>query len=275
MAVFRGVHVDIGGPLRVSDIEMHAAEDRAVKDVYGHGLDFLKPAESWQLYGIFSENGYVGLVTAALAVKRSGRSYKEFMDDDDPVGLLEDAVASFVPPSEQQKIKEAAGRARDNYMANQSRRLADGAVDGLKMLKGDGIKLSIITSIVTPDAIRWVKENGLSRYFPEELIMGNSPEGAAGRDEKADNLIAASRKMGLGPQETIYVADAKGDMTASLKAGCSIAMIREGMTPPELFPRYLEEMPQFEEGENYFEVDDLFHAACLVRDINMASESGS
>lgn len=261
MPRYGGVHIDIGGVLRVSDLEMFAAEEKAYKEIFGSGLDFLSPMDAWQLYGIFSSRGYKGFMEAATAIQRSGRSFQEFLSDQNPLVSLNAAIEGHVSPEESGKIEEAATRAKVYYNANQSKRLAQRAKEGLTLLQKNKIDLSVITSIETPNAIRSIREIGLSEYFREDLIMGNSPEGAVKKDEKAQNLILASGKMELHSADTLYVADAKGDMEASSEAGCSIAIIRNGMTPPALFRLYLEEMPQFRPGENYFEVKDLFDAA--------------
>ncbi len=262
---YPGVHIDIGGPLRVSDREMYKSENVGFKEVYSgefpFGLDFLEPMESWQLYGIFSKEAYIGFMKAALAVGRSGKSFPDFMKEDNPIGALGAAIHENVRESDTEKIERAAGIAKNHYMANQSRRLAEGAVDALSLMKENGVQMSIITSVQTPDAIMWVRGMKLDSYFEENLVMGNSPEGAVGKDEKTENLINATEIMGLPIEETIYVGDAKGDMSASGEAGCHVALIRKGMTPPALFDRYMKEMPVFREGENFFMTDDLLSAA--------------
>ncbi|MBW1839896.1 MAG: HAD hydrolase-like protein [Deltaproteobacteria bacterium] len=261
---YSGVHIDIGGPLRISDKEMHNSEDIGFRQIFGeefrNGLDFLTPMEAWQAYGMFSKEAYVGFMRTALAIGRSKKGFQDFMKHDDSVDAIQKMIDLHVKPEDSDRIKKAAGIAMSHYMANQSMRLSEGAAEALRLLKDNGVKMSIITSVVTPDAVRWIKEMGLDRYFPDNLIIGNSPEGATESDEKADNIEKACQIMGLPPEKTIYIGDTRGDMIAAKEAGCHFAIIRKGMTPPELFDGYMKEMPEFVKDENFFIVKNLLEA---------------
>lgn len=270
MKKYNGVLIDIGGPLRDSALEMYTAENLAFMThgfysrSFKNGLDFLTPQQAWQAYGIMSKDGYVGFFNAAIAIGREKMNFDELFNTKGGVKRLKDLINKNIDPSEEEIIESLANRAKNNYMKNQSVRLASEAEAALRKLEIADIKKAIITSVVTPDAIKWVDDMLLSSYFDENLIMGNSPEGATKKDEKNKNIITATERMGLTPEKTIYVGDTRGDMSACQETGTPIAMIKNGMTPPILFPEYLEEMPNFKEGENFFVFNDLNDTVSFV-----------
>lgn len=262
MPRYEGVEIDIGGPLRASDIEMKAAEDQAFNAQYGNPIH-LTPMEAWQLYGVMSAERYVGLMKAALALERSGRSFEEIFDSDDPAAALNDAIHRHVPESEHEVIAQVAKAAEDYYMANQSRRIADRAKDALNSLRLRDMPFGLVTSVYTADAVRWADEM-FPGYFDPDFVFGVEPDTPRGYDPKPMQLKTSALRMGIEPRSLLYVGDTRGDMKASQEAECAIALIRNGMTPPALFRKYLQEMPYFREGVNFHEVDDLYDAVANV-----------
>lgn len=261
MPNYKGFAIDVGGPLRVSDIEMFKAENIGCKAHIDYNLEkILTPMQAWQLYGVMSAERYVGFMKAALAIERSGMSYEEVFDQDDPVGALNRLIDLYVTKDDQEILEKAAKEAEVYYNDHQSKRLADGAVEALEILKSKKIPRSVVTSLLTPKAKDWVKSMGLDKYFEPELIFGVEPDTPRGIDPKPEQLVNSAKNMGIEPVELVYVGDTRGDMKASQEAECSIALITEGMTPPVLFDKFLEEMPYFEEAKNFFKVKDLYEA---------------
>jgi phosphoglycolate phosphatase-like HAD superfamily hydrolase len=253
-----GVIIDIGGPLRVSDIEMKEAEDRAYEAQYGYPID-MSPMDAWQLYGMRSAKRYTGVISAALAIERSGRSYSDFLGEADPVAAIEAAIGECVPEKEREVIEAVAKEAEEWYNDHQSKRLAEGAKEALDILKSRETPSAIVTSVFTDKAQEWTKET-LPGYFDPKLVFGVEPDTPRDYDPKPEQLRNCAERMGIEPASLLYVGDTRGDMKASMEAGVMMALIRKGMTPPALFPGYLEEMSYFKPGENFFEVDDLLEA---------------
>lgn len=257
-ARFEGVAIDVGGPLRISDIEMKFSEDLAFRNQFGRPIA-LTPLEAWQLYGVMSAERYVGFMKAALALERSGRGFEYFLKKSDPMAAMKRAIKKHISDAETEIIVRVATEAERHYNAHQSKRLANGATEALDLLKKHGVPFSVVSSLFTSKAIKWTDEM-LPEYFKPGLVFGVEADTPDDYDPKPEQLKNSAKKMGIAVEKLLYVGDTRGDMKAAAGAGCSIALVKKGMTPSALFDKFLKEMRYFKKGKNFFIAEDLLDA---------------
>jgi phosphoglycolate phosphatase-like HAD superfamily hydrolase len=233
---YNGVHIDIGGPLRVSDIEMNkghkaAFEARSIRYT-------LEPMEAWQLYGLISK-GYKGFMRGALALSRSGKRLNDIVRCEDPVAELTKLADGYVLPEDEEMIINMAAGSERAYNANPSKRLNRGAREGLDILRTRDLPMTIVTEALGEGTRRWVKdpEVDLALYFPDNMIFGKDNVLQGAINPKVTLLQLSAGAMQAPIDETIYVADTLGDITAAREAGCAIGVIEIGMTPVEILRR--------------------------------------
>jgi len=236
----KGVSIDIGGPLRVSDIEMNAAH----KNAFGkRGIPYnLEDREAWQLYGIFSAKGYEGFMRIALALTRANKHLRDFSEEEDIRRALENLIEQYISEKDEIIISEMAKDSELTYNTNPSKRIQPDARNALKLLKDNNIPMTIVTSSFTGSSIKWVEEL-FPGYFTPDAILGKDTPIPEEQDPKTGKLILAAERMSLNPQEMLYIADTLGDIENSRKAGCQVGMVLNGMGFPDLWRH---DLPDYE-----------------------------
>lgn len=101
----------------------------------------------------------------------------------------------------------------------------DDAVICIKSLTNLGINLAIVSQTPRPQLAYQLDRFGLLRYFSSILALGESPR------EKPDPLplIETARRLGIEPEEMIFVGDMYEDLECARRAGTSsVAVDRPG-----------------------------------------------
>lgn len=146
---------------------------------------------------------------------------KDFTDDE---RLQADLVSAF---------RSYNQRAHDGLV-----RAFPGVEGMLRMLAPEGLRLGVVTSKRGDLARRGLQVCGLGGYF--EFAMG-SDEYSGHKPDPAPVLYGCER-LGLSPQECVYVGDSPFDIAAGNAAGCATVAVTWGMFGEDLL---LAESPSY------------------------------
>jgi len=99
-------------------------------------------------------------------------------------------------------------------------RLFSSAAPTLQVLKAAGVKTAVVTNTVKRAALKLLNDFGILQYF-DEVVGG---EEAEPKPSPAPVLLACER-LGVKPEEALYVGDTPTDAKAGKAAGCATAII--------------------------------------------------
>ena len=115
---------------------------------------------------------------------------------------------------------------QDHYAAinGQYASVFPGVVDGLRALRGAGLKLACLTNKPTAFAQNLLKAKELSGYF--QAVFG----GDAFERRKPDPLplVKTCEALGSSPQRTLMIGDSSNDAAAARAAGCPVLLVTYG-----------------------------------------------
>ncbi len=109
----------------------------------------------------------------------------------------------------------------------------DGVEEGIKKLKNDGFLLGIVTSKRKSTLMKGLKFLGLSDYF-ECLI---TPADSEKYKPDPEPVLVGCRKIGVFPEETVYVGDSVFDIAAGKAAGTKTCAVKYSLTPADELER--------------------------------------
>lgn len=132
----------------------------------------------------------------------------------------------------------------ETYRVHQSReygallRPFPGAVEAVGALAGRGVALAIVTSRHRESTLRGIELCGLVDHFPEIV----TPEDVTHAKPHPEPVLRALERLGVEPEEALFVGDSPHDMAAGRAAGARTAAALWGP-----FPRasLLAERPDF------------------------------
>lgn len=109
-----------------------------------------------------------------------------------------------------------------------------GACNGVKRIKNMGIKTGIVTSKRLELVQRGIDLIGLSGFF--DVIV--TPEDTAKTKPHPEPVLLGCQKLGVLPEETIYVGDSLFDLEAGKGAGTRLCAVSYTLTPLEKILAY-------------------------------------
>ncbi|MCX6820422.1 MAG: HAD-IA family hydrolase [Candidatus Aenigmarchaeota archaeon] len=98
--------------------------------------------------------------------------------------------------------------------------LFSSTVPTLQVLKASGVKTAVVTNTLKRTALKLLNDFGILQYF-DEVIGGDEAEA---KPSPAPVLLACER-LGVRPEEALYVGDTPTDAKAGKAAGCITAII--------------------------------------------------
>ncbi len=145
---------------------------------------------------------------------------------------------------------EALGAAFREY--NESRhdevvKAFPNALSGIDMIKKAGFKTGIVTSKRRKMLLRGLEVIGLSGVF--DVLIAN--EDTAEHKPSPEPILAACQRLGVIPQNAIYVGDSVFDMLCGKNAGCLTCGVSYTLT---------EQKKLYDAGMDYF-TDDILSLA--------------
>ncbi|MEO8153816.1 MAG: phosphoglycolate phosphatase [Rhizobacter sp.] len=99
-----------------------------------------------------------------------------------------------------------------------------GVVEGLKKLRGRGLKLACLTNKPTAFAKPLLEKKGLAGFF--DAVFG----GDAFERKKPDPLplLKTCEALGTRPEHTLMIGDSSNDARAARAAGCPVVLVSYG-----------------------------------------------
>ena len=122
--------------------------------------------------------------------------------------------------------EQAWARYQHHYLAinGQHSHVYAGVVQGLQVLRSQGLRLACLTNKPTAFARPLLKEKGLDTYF--EHAFG----GDAFLRKKPDPLplLETCKALGTAPSRTLMLGDSSNDAAAARAAGCPVVLVSYG-----------------------------------------------
>ena len=106
----------------------------------------------------------------------------------------------------------------------QASELFDGVVEGLRALRGAGLRLACLTNKPLAFARPLLAAKGLDGYF--ELVFGG--DSFARKKPDPLPLLETCRALGTEPARTLMVGDSRNDAEAAHAAGCPVWLVSYG-----------------------------------------------
>lgn len=97
-------------------------------------------------------------------------------------------------------------------------RLMPGAKKVLKAIKNKKIKIGLVTNTLREQTLNTLKYHKIEDYF-DTIVTGSDVEKAK---PHPDPILKACERLGVIPEETIYIGDTKFDYKAGKAAGCLV-----------------------------------------------------
>jgi pyrophosphatase PpaX len=102
-----------------------------------------------------------------------------------------------------------------------------GAVEAVSALAERGVALAIVTSRHRESTLRGIELCGLVDHFPEIV----TPEDVTHAKPHPEPVLRAMERLGVGPEEVLFVGDSPHDMAAGRAAGALTAAALWGPFP--------------------------------------------
>ncbi len=102
--------------------------------------------------------------------------------------------------------------------------LVDGTRETLAALKEAGLLLGVVTAKRLDTAMRGIDLFGLASYFDTIVTLEDSTK----HKPSPEPLLVAAQKLGIRPEEAVYVGDARVDIEAGHGAGMGTAWVTWG-----------------------------------------------
>ncbi len=107
--------------------------------------------------------------------------------------------------------------------------LIEGAIETVSAITSKGIRTAVLTNNSRPAMDIILKRIPLDRYFELIHTRHESPS----PKPYPDGLLHITSKLGLSPDEVVYVGDAMIDVVAAIRAGIEFWGVASGETPHE------------------------------------------
>jgi pyrophosphatase PpaX len=101
----------------------------------------------------------------------------------------------------------------------------EGTREMLDELRSEGRRLAVVTSKRNEVALRGLKRFDLAEYF--EFIIGS--DDTTLHKPKPEPLLIAAKRMGISPDDCVYVGDSPFDMRAAVAANITALAVLWGM----------------------------------------------
>jgi phosphoglycolate phosphatase len=126
----------------------------------------------------------------------------------------------FSDRSEQERAEIVKFYNNSRAMRVSQTRLFSSTMPTLQMLKATGVKTAVVTNTMKRTALKLLSDFGILQYF--DAVVGG--EEAEPKPSPAPILLACKR-LGVRPEEALYVGDTPTDAEAGKAAECTTAII--------------------------------------------------
>jgi len=158
--------------------------------------------------------------------------------------LREDVIATFVGKGAENLVRRALAGSRDApepeealfqrartsfyrhyHLVNGDKAVVfDGVVDGLKAMRGQGLKLGVVTNKPAEFTLPLLQRTGLAGFF-EALVCGDT---CARKKPDPMPVVHACELLGVEPARTVIIGDSINDALAGRRAGTQVLVVPYG-----------------------------------------------
>jgi len=158
--------------------------------------------------------------------------------------LREDVIATFVgkgvdnlvrrtlagslhaaEPDPQQYEHASASFHRHYHLVNGDRTVIfDGVLPGLKAMRGQGLKLAVVTNKPTEFTLPLLQRTGLAGFF-DAVVCGDT---CARKKPDPEPMLHACSLLQAEPARTVAIGDSLNDAQAARAAGCRVLAVPYG-----------------------------------------------
>lgn len=156
------------------------------------------------------------------------------------IALREDVVATFVGKGVDNLVRrsldaadpspEDFARAREAFyrhyhLVNGERaQVYPGVIEGLKHMRGQGLKLAVVTNKPTEFTLPLLQRTGLAGFF-DAVVCGDT---CARRKPDPDQVLHACELLGVTVAEAVTIGDSINDAQAGRSAGTQVLVVPYG-----------------------------------------------
>ena len=245
----RGVAFDLDGTLVDSAPGLTAAVDNAL-----YALELPMAGEERVVTWI--GNGADVLIQRALTWARQERAAlraaqgKPSVDHDD------------IPQAEQQAILRKLFDRYYGEVAEEGTFLFPHVADTLGALQAKGLPLGLVTNKPTPFVAPLLEALDIAKYF--SVVIGG--DDVQNKKPHPDPLLLVAERMGIAPQQMLFVGDSRNDIQAAKAAGCPSVGLTYGYN-------YGEAIDLSQPDVIYQSINDLLPALGLPHSENQESKN--
>ena len=245
----RGVAFDLDGTLVDSAPGLTAAVDNAL-----YALELPMAGEERVVTWI--GNGADVLIQRALTWARQERATlraaqgKPSVDHDD------------IPQAEQQAILRKLFDRYYGEVAEEGSFLFPAVADTLGALHAKGLPLALVTNKPTPFVAPILASLDIAKYFT--VVIGG--DDVQNKKPHPDPLLLVAERMGIAPQQMLFVGDSRNDIQAAKAAGCPSVGLTYGYN-------YGEAIDLSQPDVIYQSINDLLPALGLPHSENQESKN--
>ena len=245
----RGVAFDLDGTLVDSAPGLTAAVDNAL-----YALELPMAGEERVVTWI--GNGADVLIQRALTWARQERAAlraaqgKPSVDHDD------------IPQAEQQAILRKLFDRYYGEVAEEGTFLFPHVADTLGALQAKGLPLGLVTNKPTPFVAPLLEALDIAKYF--SVVIGG--DDVQNKKPHPDPLLLVADRMGIAPQQMLFVGDSRNDIQAAKAAGCPSVGLTYGYN-------YGEAIDLSQPDVIYQSINDLLPALGLPHSENQESKN--
>lgn len=165
-----------------------------------------------------------GLVEAGLAEYKQWRTKAGYVELG-PEAVWRDFVFRCVADGQAREAIAAAGEELARHYEGWAyrRRLREGAVEALRALKEEGLRLAVVSNMISRELVaEKLEEDGIASYFEEVVV--SSRVGLC--KPNPGIFVACAKRLGVEPRECVHVGDTVSrDVVGAKAAGYGMAVL--------------------------------------------------
>lgn len=144
--------------------------------------------------------------------------------DEEIISTFGEPLVSAMEKFDKENAKNLCGEyiKYNEKVHDQYAKCIDGAEDALRLLKGMGIKLAVVTSKRRVTAIRGLKLFNLDKYI--DIIV--TPEDTNIHKPEGEPVLKACELLDVSPSDAIMVGDSHNDILCGKNAGAKTCLVK-------------------------------------------------
>ena len=179
-----------------------------------------------------------------------------------PLFYAESHVDDDIPAEEQVRILRKLFDRYYSEVAEEGTFLFPHVADTLGALQAKGLPLGLVTNKPTPFVAPLLEALDIAKYF--SVVIGG--DDVQNKKPHPDPLLLVAERMGIAPQQMLFVGDSRNDIQAAKAAGCPSVGLTYGYN-------YGEAIDLSQPDVIYQSINDLLPALGLPHSENQESKN--